>query len=85
MVDHEPSIKSTIAARLDTQVANLSQITGDHMGQIQTMFKAIKKIVMNDPELAMDLAGIGAYLAELAEGDIDSVSLYLEKIGKEVH
>lgn len=76
---------NTPAQILEGKIADLSQLTGDHMSQIQTLFKAIKKIVMNDPELALDLAGIGTYLTQLAEGDFDTVSMQLERIGKEIH
>lgn len=71
--------------RLNNQVSELNQAISDHMTQIQTIFKAIRKVVNDDPVLAHGLADVGVFIAEMADGDFDAISMQIECIGKEIH
>jgi phosphoribosylformylglycinamidine (FGAM) synthase-like enzyme len=67
------------------QVAELNQASTDHMDSLKAIFRAIKKVSADDPVLAAHLAGVGVYLAELAEGDFDTIGMQIERVGKEIH
>ncbi|MDE1011975.1 MAG: hypothetical protein OSB38_40570 [Paraburkholderia fungorum] len=77
-----PADRKLLPGRTKDQLSYLSAVAEGHGAYLQTIFQAIKATAETAPKLAVDLAALGEYVAEMMGSEIDSVGI---TINREVH
>jgi hypothetical protein len=78
--------KNVPAAELvQHQATGLAQIAQDHYEHIITIFDAIGAVAHKSPDLAVALALLGNYVAEISHADLDEIGIQIHRSSTEVH